>query len=74
MKKPTKKTLKGVPMPDDIFLFRCYWDEVNGQIAPRVRFCGMTLLSGDTEAEIVRQYRLARKWLANPATPKGVRR
>lgn len=72
MKKPTKKPAKGVPMPS-LDCVECFWIEDDDELRP-----GAILKPLDLRYEDVRylmpDIARAKKWLANPATPKGVRR
>lgn len=72
-KRPTKPA-NGVPMPDSYY-FQCHWEinEATGQrhTAARVLRWPVDLVK---PASLLREYRQVAAWLANPATPKGVRR
>jgi hypothetical protein len=67
-----KPAENGVPMPELDYI-ECYWAETPDGIEPsaimrRVR------VDFANDAKIAADLRAARKWIANPADPKGVRR
>ncbi len=68
MKKPTKP----VPMPS-LDCVECFWIEDNDGIHAGAIVKQLDLRYEST-VNIVRDIAAARRWLANPATPKGVRR
>ncbi len=66
------KPAKGVPMPDLDYI-ECYWAETPEGIEPGAILRPSTLDCLKVN-ELRKQIAEANKWLANPATPKGVRR